>query len=133
EHRLSVLKLLAAVARLASPIGSRVSIGLRVRDASALRFLGGFRLSLCGCRHEGDQRISDCALHRVLSGTVERDAVDHRADDDTAPHELADPEKHKADKRIAKMKANNNGKMGGRNGGKPAIRPRARSLRPLAP
>jgi hypothetical protein len=88
QHRLRTLKLLAAIARLASLIGPRVLIGLRVRDASALRFLGRFRLSLCGCRHEGDQRIPDCALHRVLSGTVERDAVDHRADEDAPPHKL---------------------------------------------
>jgi hypothetical protein len=60
-----------------------------VRDPGALRFLRGFRLSLRGCGHEGDQRISDCALHPVFSGPVERDAVDHRADDDAASHELA--------------------------------------------
>jgi hypothetical protein len=42
-----------------------------VRDPCALRFLGGFGLSLCGCGHKGDQRISDCALDRVFSGVVE--------------------------------------------------------------
>jgi hypothetical protein len=89
QHRLSTLKLLAAVARLASLVGARVSIGLRVRDASALRFLGCFCLGLCGCSHEGDESVTDGALHGVLGRAVKRDAVDDGADDDAPPHELA--------------------------------------------
>src|SRR5262249_24473801 len=90
EHRLRILELLAAVAWLATPVGSPVPIRLRLRDASALRFLGGFRLGLRSRCDEGDERVTDSALHRVLGGTVERDAVDHRADDNAAPYELAD-------------------------------------------
>jgi hypothetical protein len=50
-----------------------------------LGFLGGFRLSLCGCCHEGDESVTDGALHGVLGSTVESDAVNHRADDDAPP------------------------------------------------
>jgi hypothetical protein len=39
KHRLRTLKLLAAVARLASLVGSRVPVGLGVCNASTLRFL----------------------------------------------------------------------------------------------
>jgi hypothetical protein len=62
---------------------------LSVRDASPLRFIRGFRLRLSRRCHEGDQRIPDGALHRILGRPVEGDAVDHRADDDAASHKLA--------------------------------------------
>src|SRR6266436_1622685 len=41
QHRLSTLKLLAGIARLAPLVGVNVSVSFGVRDVSALRFLGG--------------------------------------------------------------------------------------------
>jgi hypothetical protein len=60
-----------------------------VSDAGTLRFLGRLRLGLGSSSHEGDERVANGALHRILGRAVERDAVDHGADDNTAPHELA--------------------------------------------
>jgi hypothetical protein len=88
KHRLRALELLAAVTRFPALVGPRVSIGLRVRYARALRFLRSLRLRLGRCGHEGDKRVTNGALHGVLSRAVERDAVDHRADDGAPPHEL---------------------------------------------
>jgi hypothetical protein len=64
---------LAAVARLAALVGPRVSISLRVRDTSALRFLRSLRLRLGGCCHERDERVTNGALHGVLGRAIERD------------------------------------------------------------
>jgi len=66
----------------------------RMGDASPLRFLGCFGLGLCGRGHEGDQRIADGLLHRVLGGPVERHGVDDGADHNAAPHELPDGISH---------------------------------------
>ena len=90
QQRLRTLVLLAAVARLAPLVRPRVPIALCVRDASPLRFLRSFCLRLGRCGHKGDQRIPDGTLHSVLRRAVERDAVDHRADDHATSHELAD-------------------------------------------
>ena len=38
--------------------------------------------------HEGDESVTDGALHGVLGSTVESDAVNHRADDDAPPQNL---------------------------------------------
>jgi hypothetical protein len=89
QQRARVLELLSAVARLTSLIGARVSIGLCVRNASALGFLRGLGLSLRSRSHERDQRVTDCALHGLLGGSVKRNAVDHRSDHDAPLHELA--------------------------------------------
>jgi hypothetical protein len=50
---------------------------------SALRFLRGSGLRLSRGDHERDQRVADGALHRVLSGTVKSDAIDHGSDEAT--------------------------------------------------
>jgi hypothetical protein len=60
-----------------------------VRNASALRFPGGFGLRLSRGGHESDQRVTDGALHGVLGGSVKSDAVDYRSNHDPALHELA--------------------------------------------
>src|SRR3977135_828272 len=90
KHRLRAFELLAAVARLATLVGERVAVRLRVSNACSLRFLRSLRLRLRRCRHEGDERVSNCALHGVLGRAVECDAVDHGTDDDAPLHELAD-------------------------------------------
>jgi hypothetical protein len=46
-------------------------------------------LSLCSCRHESDESVTNGALHGVFGSTVESDAVNHCADDDASPHKLA--------------------------------------------
>jgi hypothetical protein len=61
-----------------------------MRNTRALRFLRSLRLRLRRCRHERDERVTNGALHGVLGRAVERDAIDHGADDDTPTHELAD-------------------------------------------
>jgi hypothetical protein len=75
KHRLRAFELLAAVARLAALVSSCVSIGLRVRDAGALRLLRSLCLRLRRCRHERDERVTNGALHGVLGRTIERDAI----------------------------------------------------------
>ena len=64
--------------------------GLGVGDAGALRFLGRLGLGLGRRAHESDERIPHGLLHRVLGGAVEDQAVDDRADDDAAAHQLTD-------------------------------------------
>jgi hypothetical protein len=59
EHRLRTLELFATVARLATPVGARIPIGLCMRNASALRFLRCLRLCLRRRGHERDQRVAD--------------------------------------------------------------------------
>jgi len=55
-----------------------------------LRFLDHLGLALCGCRHEGDQRVSDSLLHRVPRGSIERQSIDDRPNDDPPSNELPD-------------------------------------------
>jgi hypothetical protein len=90
------------------------------------------------CRSPGQNSSTSANVDKNLAearrwGGLPLNVLDQDSTGQSLIATTAIPEKRKADKQIAKMKANNNGKMGGRNGGKPAIRPRARSLRPLAP
>jgi hypothetical protein len=89
QHGADLEELLACEARLAAEVGTRVIL-LSVLDASPLCGLGGLSLCLRGRGHETDQRITDCPSYGVLGGTVKGEVVDHRADDDAAPHELSD-------------------------------------------
>ena len=58
--------------------------GLSVLNTGALCGLGGLSLRLGQRRHEADQRVTDGLLHRVLGRAVEREVVDHSADDHAA-------------------------------------------------
>src|SRR6202030_1773180 len=66
EHRLHALELLATVARLTTSVGASFTISLRVCNPDTLRFLRGLGLRLGRRGHERDQRIANCALHRLL-------------------------------------------------------------------
>jgi hypothetical protein len=41
-----------------------------VGNATALRFLGSFRLSLCGRRHEDDESVADTGLLGAIRSRV---------------------------------------------------------------
>jgi hypothetical protein len=79
QHGAHSIEMIARVAWLAAEVSALV-IPLRVLDTGPLRRLGGLSLGLRGRRHEGDQRVTNCLLHRVLRGTVEREVVNHSAD-----------------------------------------------------
>ena len=63
-------------------------------DTRTLCSFGSLSLSLRGRRHEGDQCVTNCLLHRVFGRTIEGEVVDHRPDHHASPHELADGVAH---------------------------------------
>jgi hypothetical protein len=44
--------------------------------------------------HKRYQRVADGLLHRVFGGTIEREAVNHGAEDHTSTHEVTDRVAH---------------------------------------
>src|SRR5258707_2850030 len=89
QHGAHLDELVARGARLAADVGAVATL-LGVLDTGPLCGLVSLSPCLRGRGHEGDQRIADCLLHRVSGRSIEGEVVDHRADNDASPHELAD-------------------------------------------
>jgi hypothetical protein len=86
DERLNLAELVARERRLPSPVRLRTG----VVDASPLGVFRRLRLCLGARRHKCNQAVPEGLLNGVLRAAVEREAVDHRFDDDALLHEGAD-------------------------------------------